>query len=98
MRTMINKLKLHNEEDSMFSVGKGAGEWVERALIGHVHKAAPPAWLWEGRIPLGRVTLLEGAAGAGKSFVALDLAARVTKGTPWPDGPAQSREPADCLV
>lgn len=43
-------------------------------------------WLWEKRIPLGRITLLVGKPGQGKSFVACDFAARLTTGTPWPDG------------
>jgi hypothetical protein len=43
-------------------------------------------WLWPGRVPLGRVTLLVGRPGEGKSFVTSDMAARVTTGTPWPDG------------
>jgi putative DNA primase/helicase len=42
-------------------------------------------WLWPGRIPLGEVTLLAGDPGMGKSLVALDLAARVTRGEHWPD-------------
>jgi putative DNA primase/helicase len=37
-------------------------------------------WLWEGRVPLGKVTLLVGDPDVGKSFVALDLAARVSRG------------------
>ena len=32
-------------------------------------------WLWPGRIPLGKLTLLAGDPGLGKSFVTLDLAA-----------------------
>jgi putative DNA primase/helicase len=44
------------------------------------------AWLWQGRIPLGRITLLVGRPGEGKSFLTTDMAARVTSGTPWPDG------------
>ncbi|OHB70152.1 MAG: hypothetical protein A2V70_14830 [Planctomycetes bacterium RBG_13_63_9] len=44
------------------------------------------SWLWPGRIPLGRITLLVGRPGEGKSFVTIDAAARVTTGTPWPDG------------
>ena len=44
------------------------------------------AWLWSGRIPLGRLTLLVGVPGLGKSFVTTDWASRVTTGTPWPDG------------
>lgn len=37
-------------------------------------------WLWPGRIPLGKLTLLAGDPGLGKSFVTLDLAARVSRG------------------
>jgi len=42
-------------------------------------------WLWPGRIPIGKVTLLVGDPGVGKSLVALDIAARVTRAAPWPD-------------
>jgi|GEM_PF-804216 len=44
------------------------------------------SWLWAGRIPAGRITLLVGRPGEGKSFLTTDAAARVTTGTPWPDG------------
>ena len=43
-------------------------------------------WLWPGRVALGRITLLVGRPGEGKSFLTIDMAARVTTGTPWPDG------------
>ncbi|MEQ9461113.1 MAG: AAA family ATPase [Phycisphaeraceae bacterium] len=43
-------------------------------------------WLWPGRIPLGRITLLVGRPGEGKSFLTCDMAARVSTGTDWPDG------------
>jgi len=46
----------------------------------------PVSWLWPGRIPLGRITLLVGRPGEGKSFLTTDMAARVSTGTPWPDG------------
>jgi len=46
----------------------------------------PVSWLWPGRIPAGRITLLVGRPGEGKSFLTTDAAARVTTGTPWPDG------------
>ena len=42
-------------------------------------------WLWPGRIPLGRITLLVGDPGVGKSLLTLDIAARVSSGKPWPD-------------
>lgn len=38
-------------------------------------------WLYKGRIPAGMLTLLAGREGIGKSTVALDIAARVTRGT-----------------
>ncbi|MDP9381368.1 MAG: AAA family ATPase [Chloroflexota bacterium] len=43
-------------------------------------------WLWEGRIPLGKLTVLDGDPGLGKSVITMDLAARVTNGQPFPDG------------
>jgi predicted ATP-dependent serine protease len=42
-------------------------------------------WLWPGRIAIGKVTLLVGDPGLGKSLVAIDVAARVSRGASWPD-------------
>jgi len=39
-------------------------------------------WLWPGRIPFGKVTLLVGDPGLGKSFVSLYLASRLSTGSP----------------
>ena len=39
-----------------------------------------PEWLWDGRIPLKAITLLIGAGGLGKTTLACDLAARVSRG------------------
>ena len=46
-------------------------------------------WLWPGRIALGKLTLLSGDPGLGKSFLTIDLAARVTTGKAWPDRPGE---------
>ena len=46
----------------------------------------PVRWLWPGRIPQGEATIFAGAPDVGKSTVALDIAARVTRGLSWPDG------------
>lgn len=43
-------------------------------------------WLWPGRIPRGRMTLMVGRPGGGKSFATADFAARVSQGRDWPDG------------
>lgn len=44
-------------------------------------------WLWHNRIPLGKPTLLVGDPDSGKSFLALDLAARVSRGRGVPPEP-----------
>jgi AAA domain len=43
-------------------------------------------WLWRGYLPLGKPVVIDGDPGVGKSTVCLDLAARVTTGSPMPDG------------
>lgn len=45
------------------------------------------AWLWPGRFAIGKLSLLAGDPGLGKSFVTLDMAARVSTGSAWPDAP-----------
>src|SRR5262245_46656582 len=57
---------------------------IEFPMLPPLGGIKPIEWLWPGRIPLGMVTFLEGAGGSGKTFVVLDMAARVTCGAPWP--------------
>jgi RecA-family ATPase len=55
-------------------------------------------WLWPGRIPLGKLTLLAGDPGLGKSFVTLDLTARVSRGDCWPDMPLFKQTPGNVIL
>ncbi|KAB2937985.1 MAG: AAA family ATPase [Phycisphaerae bacterium] len=55
-------------------------------------------WLWPGRIALGKLTLLCGDPGLGKSFITLDLAARVSSGTSWPDLPLLPNSPGNVAL
>jgi len=43
-------------------------------------------WLWQRRLPLGKLTTLDGDPGLGKSNLTLDIAARVSTGREMPDG------------
>lgn len=46
----------------------------------------PVTWLWPQRLAIGKLALFIGEPGVGKTYVALDIAARVTQGGAWPDG------------
>lgn len=46
----------------------------------------PVRWLWRDRIASGRMSLLVGMPGGGKSFFSCDIASRISRGEPWPDG------------
>lgn len=43
-------------------------------------------WLWPGRLPAGKLVVIDGDPSTAKSTLTTDLAARVTNGGPWPDG------------
>jgi hypothetical protein len=55
-------------------------------------------WLWPGWIPRGTLTLLDGNPGVGKSTLALDLAARLTRRLAMPRCEGQTSEPAGVLL
>ena len=57
----------------------------------------PPDWLWPNRIPLGKLTLIAGYPSSGKTSVALDIAARVSRGAAAPDQP-DARFPSASVV
>lgn len=44
------------------------------------------SWLWKNRFLFGHVNIIAGDPGLGKSMVAVDAAARVSRGLDWPDG------------
>ena len=48
-------------------------------------------WLWPWLIPLGKLNLFAGDPGLGKSFVTIDMAARVSRGGEWPDQPGKQQ-------
>ena len=52
----------------------------------------PVRWLWQDKILLGKLTLIEGPPAVGKLFVALDIAARVSSGALCGDDDYPPRE------
>lgn len=49
-------------------------------------KPEPVRWLWDGWLAMGKLHILAGAPGQGKTTIALAFAATVTSGGRWPDG------------
>jgi RecA-family ATPase len=66
----------------------GAGDDLDPRTDARLSHTTPERvrWLWPGRIPLGKLTVVEGDPAVGKSTLTLVLAARVTTGSGWPDG------------
>jgi hypothetical protein len=61
-------------------------------------EAAPPlSFLWLNRLADGKLAALDGDPDLGKSLVALDLCARLSRGLPFPDG-APCPGPANSIV
>lgn len=68
----------------------------------------PVAWLWRDWLALGKLHILAGAPGQGKTTIAISMAATVTSGGRWPDGSRCERghaliwsgedDPADTLL
>ena len=54
-------------------------------------------WLWPNWIALGKVSVLAGDGGRGKSTILCDITARATTGNVWPDG-AAAGAPASVII
>ncbi len=102
LRVKLVRLPVKDVSDYLATIGTtlaDLAELVERTPWLPIPDAPGPAiirldtvapeeieWLWPGRIPRGKLTLLIGDPGLGKSFLLLDVAARISTGAPWPDG------------
>ena len=73
-------------EQILAGPGDGRGLWSVRPASTIARETV--RWVWPGRIPAGKLTVVEGDPATAKSTMTLDLAARVTRGAAWPDGEA----------
>ena len=55
-------------------------------------------WLWPGVLSVGKLTLLAGDPGLGKSFISIDCAARLSRGGPWPCDDGHRIEPQGTVL
>jgi energy-coupling factor transporter ATP-binding protein EcfA2 len=70
------------KESQVVASGKRSVTLVQCSTI----EAKPITWLWNGFIPQGKLTLLAGAGGTGKSTLAFSFGGTVSNGGVWPDG------------
>lgn len=54
-------------------------------------KAVPIRWIWYPYIPIGKITILQGDPGDGKSTMMMELITELSKGGATPDGKALGR-------
>jgi putative DNA primase/helicase len=73
---------LTNEEPTRATARAAAGSIVTRRLSDI--DARPVSWLWPGRIARGKVSIIAGNPGLGKSQVTASIAAIITAGGRWP--------------
>ncbi len=79
-----HRLELLNRSNK--TVGKSSG--VSGPILTRLSTVTPKAidWLWQQKIARGKITLLFGDPGGGKSTLTIDLAARLSTDSPAPDG------------
>ncbi|SED68324.1 AAA domain-containing protein [Pseudomonas anguilliseptica] len=89
----------------MPSVGRWAAELTPASSI----KPRAIRWLWPQWLAKGKLTVLAGAGGSGKTTLAIGLIATLTNGRHWPDGTgchkrgnaliwSSEDDPADTLI
>ncbi len=79
---------------------EAAPEPEERAVVVCLADVEPESvrWLWRGRLALGKLTLLEGDPGTGKSVLYAELAAIISRGRPFPDQKETPVEPGNVVI
>jgi AAA domain len=79
-----NRNRVDIEDDLERTAEEVRPEEVGRLLSGVEPEEV--SWQWPSWLALGKLTLVDGDPGLGKSAMTLDLAARVSAGKPFPDG------------
>lgn len=88
----LNKCKIYDKIFNILSVLCGRFELMScsRNTLHYFSSVTsqPVKWLWYPYIPFGKITLIEGDPGEGKTAVILDIISRLTKGNVMPGGVA----------
>lgn len=74
--------------NSLAAVEAGGDKTGPRPVLENMAdiEARPIRWLWYRRLAYGKLSMLAGDPGLGKSYLTMDLVARLTTGKQFPDG------------
>ncbi len=90
---------LPNLVDRLHALAAGqTGRWTLSMRRASEIEQQAVNWLWPGRIPAGKLTILLGNPGQGKSMAALAIASAITTGAGWPDAPGRRERPGTVLL
>jgi len=70
-----------------------------RVILSRASDIVPEAihWLWPGWLPAGKLAILAGQPGCGKTTIAISLSAAISRGGEWPDG-SKCKTPGNVLI
>lgn len=71
--------------------------WKVNAVSAASIKPVAIRWLWPGWLAKGKLHILAGAGGTGKTTLLISLIATITTGGRWPDG-SRCSEPGNALI
>jgi len=80
------QVKPDAQAGSKINIGAARPRSEVMLINGAELKPEPVHWLWNEWLALGKLHILAGAPGQGKTTIALSCAATVTQGGRWPDG------------
>lgn len=86
MPMIRNGIEAYKRKHDAVSSASPNGKRIVTLVQGTSIVEKPITWLWDGYLPSGKLTLLAGAGGTGKSTIAFNFAATITNGGLWPDG------------
>ena len=87
-RDLSDVIPIASEGSGVIAKDGGASEAPKSEAILTPFSVIKPEeleWLWKNRFPYGKVSLIAGPPGQGKSTITMDIAARVTTGAPFPE-------------